>query len=65
MHFSESGHDEVICQLCSRMVDTGKEKIEWRPDLTGHESAGNVCEKCLDRENQMDPAGGYGLKSHE
>lgn len=44
--FSETGHDVVICQRCSRLVDTGAEKVSWRPDITGNESAGNVCEVC-------------------
>jgi hypothetical protein len=46
-HFSESGHDEVICQKCGRIVNTGKEKVEWRPDITGNQSAGNVCVPCI------------------
>lgn len=46
-HFSPSGHDMVLCQKCGRDVDTGKEKVEWRPDITGKPSAGNVCEECL------------------
>lgn len=46
-HFSESGHDVVICQKCGRLVDTGKENVTWRPDITGHKSAGNVCDPCL------------------
>lgn len=46
-HFSPSGHDEVICQICHRIIDTGREDVSWRPDLTGNESAGNACAKCV------------------
>lgn len=52
-HFSESGHDEVICQVCGRVVDTGRETVEWRPDLTGSESAGNVCAKCISNNRRV------------
>jgi hypothetical protein len=46
-HFSPSGHDMVLCQVCGRDIDTSKEKVVWRPDITGHKSAGNVCAACL------------------
>lgn len=50
--FSDEGHDCVICQTCSRLVDTGVEAITWRPDLTGNESAGNVCESCIEKNDE-------------
>lgn len=55
-HFSKSGHDEVICQKCTRIVDTGKESVDWRPDITGSQSAGNVCGFCViehERSNEV------------
>lgn len=49
-HFSENGNDVVICQLCARPIDTGAEKVAWRPDLTRNKSAGNVCARCIQKE---------------
>lgn len=51
--FSKSGHDEVKCQVCGRLVDTGIEKVEWRPDLTGNKRAGNVCRNCLNKAPRL------------
>lgn len=45
--FSHTGHDMCLCQICGRDVDTGAEQVEWKPEVTGSESAGNVCSKCL------------------
>lgn len=42
-HFDENGNDTVICQLCASIVS----KAEWRSDLTGNKSAGNVCLPCI------------------
>lgn len=49
-HFSESGHDLVICQVCGRDIDTGKETPVWRP-IPGRKnnSSGNVCAQCVAR----------------
>lgn len=46
-HFSKSGHDMVLCQVCGRDIDTGKDQPEWRVDITGNKSAGNVCPSCV------------------
>lgn len=46
-HFDENGFDTVICQVCARIVSTGKEEVFWRCDITGSASAGNVCEGCV------------------
>ena len=50
-HFSESGHDLVLCQVCGRDVDSGTEEVSWRPDITGHKSAGNVCPSCVSKHD--------------
>lgn len=46
-HFGPRGHDQVMCQVCARAVDTGVKKVEWRTDITGNPRAGNVCEDCI------------------
>jgi hypothetical protein len=46
-HFSPTGHDMCLCQICHRDVDTGAEKMEWRKDVTANQSAGNVCPPCM------------------
>lgn len=46
-HFSESGHDEVLCQGCGRIVDTGKETVTW---VRGK---GNHCPSCAPGERPM------------
>ena len=46
--FSASGFDIVICQVCGRDIDTGHDLPEWRPDITGRESGGNVCPQCVE-----------------
>jgi len=48
-HFSSccKGADEYICQVCGRIMCSGCKPSSWRPDITGHKSAGNVCPKCL------------------
>jgi rubrerythrin len=45
-HFDAYGGDEWICQVCGRVQDSRVESV-WRPDITGHKGAGNVCPKCL------------------
>lgn len=51
-HFDENGRDTVICQVCVRIVT----EATWRPDITGHKSAGNVCNRCL-ANHQQKPVG--------
>lgn len=47
--FGASGHDMALCQICCRDVDTGRETVKWRTDVTERKVAGNVCERCLDQ----------------
>jgi len=48
--------DKVTCQKCGRVAcsvcDT---KFYWRPDVTGSQYAGNVCEACLLRHAARAP----------
>jgi len=60
--FSETGHDMALCQICGRDVDTGKEKVEWREDITGSERAGNVCQFCVNDHTRTKLVGD-GLRS--
>ncbi len=46
-HFSESGNDTYICQRCARVFDSVEQPSQWRPDITGNSSAGNVCPACV------------------
>ena len=47
-HFSACcGADEYICQVCWNIFCSECKTSEWRPDITGYKSAGNVCPKCL------------------
>ena len=41
------GRDEYVCQKCTRILCSKCHPPEWRPDITGHQSAGNVCPECL------------------
>ena len=45
--FSETGADMYICQVCGRDLDGEKHPSQWRTDITGRESAGNVCPSCV------------------
>jgi hypothetical protein len=38
-------HDGWICQICAT-IKPDTERPEWRPEITGHKSAGNVCALC-------------------
>ncbi len=38
---------DYICQVCGKIKCCKCDPPEWRPDITGHKSAGNVCPKCL------------------
>ena len=42
-----AGCDTYICQMCATVLCSGCFKPEWRPDITGHASAGNVCPACV------------------
>lgn len=46
-HFSESGSDMVICQVCGGDFDSALVKMTWRTDITNNPRAGNVCESCV------------------
>jgi len=52
-HFSESGHDVVLCQGCGSLIDTGKTETNWRPDITGSKCAGLVCQPCVDKHDAL------------
>lgn len=49
-HFSSCcpGADTYICQKCAKIFCSKCQPSQWRPDITGHKSAGNVCPKCLE-----------------
>jgi hypothetical protein len=53
-HFSNCcpNADTWICQVCAKIYCGGCVRSEWRPDITGHESAGNVCLTCLGKAVQ-------------
>ncbi len=46
-HFDEFGGDEWVCQICGKIQNSRVIPV-WRTDVTGHESAGNVCPKCME-----------------
>jgi len=50
-HFDEDGNDTYLCQAgCMRVLSATAENMPvWRPDITGHEGAGNTCPDCLRR----------------
>ncbi len=41
------GADMYICQVCGKDLCSKCKKPEWRPDITKHKSAGNVCPECI------------------
>jgi hypothetical protein len=45
--FCSCGQDTYLCQVCARELCGAQLPPAWRPDLTGHTSAGNICPKCL------------------
>ena len=47
-HFDEQGRGTWLCQVCTNVYHDGIES-QWRPDITGHESAGNACPDCVRR----------------
>ena len=51
-HFSNccKGADEYICQKCRKIKCSGCQPSTWRPDITGHKSAGNVCPDCMKQQ---------------
>ena len=53
-HFSSCcpGVDEYICQKCAKIFCSKCQPSVWRPDITGHKSAGNVCPSCLKNYNK-------------
>lgn len=49
-HFDEDGGDMWMCQAPNHRgnrVQRSKVESEWRPDITGHQSAGNCCPPCV------------------
>lgn len=46
-HFDEDGNDTYICQVCAQIKSSVKNPPQWRPDITGSKSAGNVCIGCV------------------
>ena len=48
-HFSDCcpGADTYVCQVCATIHCGGCEPSEWRTDITGSSSAGNVCPNCI------------------
>ncbi len=44
-HWNERGEETVVCQKGSHTVPASQ--VEWRPDITGNQSAGNVCKACI------------------
>lgn len=60
-------NDDYICQICA-VIKT--DHSEWRPDVTGNKSAGNVCESCMKVHNETKLVGeelrarvGFGRRS--
>ena len=54
-HFSKCcGADDYICQVCGRIKCSKCNTPEWRPDITGHKSAGNVCLECLEKYEERE-----------
>lgn len=54
-HFDEFGGDMWMCQVCGKEQNS-RVQSTWRPDITGSESAGNVCPVCLKHhENKTKP----------
>ncbi len=39
--------DEYICQKCAKIFCSKCQPSQWRPDITRHKSAGNVCPSCI------------------
>lgn len=44
--------DMYLCQVCGKDKCSGCQDSVWRPDITGHEGAGNVCPSCLSDYNR-------------
>lgn len=47
------GADTYICQVCGKILCGMESPSEWRPDITGHKSAGNVCPSCLKKHEAV------------
>lgn len=41
------GYDEWVCQSCGKVLCSGCVPSEWRPDITGSKSFGNICPTCI------------------
>lgn len=51
--YCSCGQDTYICQSCGRELCAEVYPPVWRPDITGHSSAGNVCPTCLDPRSRL------------
>lgn len=51
--YCSCGADTYICQSCGRILCSAAFPAEWRPDITGNQSAGNVCPTCLNPANRL------------
>jgi hypothetical protein len=69
-HWDNDGDETVICQKCAKIVKGSQ--VTWRPDITGHKGAGNVCDTCLarhagagtDAKEYDEPRGPVSLAQH-
>ena len=53
-HFcSKCGADTYLCQVCHRAMCSREYPSIWRPDITGHSSAGNVCPSCVKKAETL------------
>lgn len=70
-HFTSEGNDTYICQVCGQVFDCVHCPPVWRTDITGHESAGNVCPSCLKKNEEKTmqpsshPATSYGVANEQ
>ena len=48
-------YDTYLCQKCGQVKNGGTHPAQWRPDVTGHQGAGNVCPSCLEAWEKGNP----------
>ncbi len=53
--FSDSGADTWLCQKCYEVFASDEVMSEWRPDITGNDSAANVCPDCVEKYSKKRP----------
>lgn len=64
-HFDKDGGDQWLCQAPNHRgnrIQSSRVESTWRPDITGHKSAGNVCPPCLRAFEVANPACDHGLR---